>query len=450
MLSPLEADVVRRDRELPGLATLLDAEAFAGALARSCPGVNVHRADLTWTAYRPHAHCVVGYRLTVDGQAVDAYARAYRTDEQQKLLHHGSRKATPGLVGRGRIAWEECAIVVSIFPNDARLPGLRQLSHRRRRGTLLQPLIPWDGVTNSGTLETLRYKPQRRYVGRLAESRAEQSRLLKVKLYTSADWRAAQQNALAFTSRGPLRTARCLGAHNRVVGFEWLTGEPLTTALQSCSPERLMRLVGAALAEVHAQEPAGLSRLARHIEAATLIDAAHKLAFLCPRIGRQSRRLAARLASWLARRPPVDRPIHGDFHAKQVLVDGETIIVLDFDRAARGDPATDIGLFGAHLEHEALNHTLAPHAVESLWQWLGEGYRLTAGCLPSDLNLYRALGLVRVAVDCYRHREPNWPERIEQLLAHAEAMAAHGERRFVAVNPQHVLREQIAAIRGEP
>lgn len=442
--------MVRRDRELPGLATLLDPEALAGALARSRPGVQVDHVQLTWTAYRPHTHCLVGYRLTVGGQAVDAYARAYRADEPQKLLKDGTRNATAGLLGPGRITCGRAAFVVSIFPNDARLQGLRQLSHGRRRGTLLQPLLPWDERANPGTLETLRYKPERRYVGRLTESRAEQPRALKVKLYTASSWRAARRSALAFTSRDPLRTARCVGALNRVVGFEWVTGEPLTTALRSRPPEGLMRLVGAALAEVHAQEPTGLRRLERHVEAATLIDAAHKLAFLCPRIGSQSRRLAERLASWLAGKSPVDRPIHGDFHAQQVLVEGDTIIVLDFDRAARGDPAVDLGQFVAHLEHGALSGTFEPHAVDSLWQWLAEGYRLTAGNLPADLNLYAAVGLVRAAVDCHRHREPDWPERIEQLVDRAEAMAARCERRLAAGNPQPFPTTTGSRSSGEP
>jgi aminoglycoside phosphotransferase len=46
--------------------------------------------------------------------------------------------------------------------------------------------------------------------------------------------------------------------------------------------------------------------------------------------------------------------IHRDFHEGQVLTDGETATMLDFDTAATGDPAQDIGNFLAHLDFAAI------------------------------------------------------------------------------------------------
>jgi aminoglycoside phosphotransferase (APT) family kinase protein len=47
----------------------------------------------------------------------------------------------------------------------------------------------------------------------------------------------------------------------------------------------------------------------------------------------------------------VDTPglIHGDFHGDNVLVDGETIALLDTEKCARGDPADDVGSLWAQL-----------------------------------------------------------------------------------------------------
>ena len=46
MLSPAEADLVRRDTPLPGLAALLDSEAFLAALKASAPEAALRAAQL--------------------------------------------------------------------------------------------------------------------------------------------------------------------------------------------------------------------------------------------------------------------------------------------------------------------------------------------------------------------------------------------------------------------
>ncbi|MFT3802429.1 MAG: hypothetical protein QM766_14575 [Burkholderiaceae bacterium] len=53
------------------------------------------------------------------------------------------------------------------------------------------------------------------------------------------------------------------------------------------------------------------------------------------------------LAARLNRGRPTS--IHRDFHPEQVLVDGERLVLLDFDLFASGDPALDVGNFNAHL-----------------------------------------------------------------------------------------------------
>ncbi|HET7087176.1 MAG TPA: sulfotransferase, partial [Anaerolineae bacterium] len=53
VLSPGNVDLARRDPALPGLATVLDPEAFVGALRRSVPDADLGAARITYVKYKP-------------------------------------------------------------------------------------------------------------------------------------------------------------------------------------------------------------------------------------------------------------------------------------------------------------------------------------------------------------------------------------------------------------
>src|SRR5437867_1003743 len=59
------------------------------------------------------------------------------------------------------------ALVVWVFPNDLRLRVLRRLADQKTRLDLLRHMLPERPDLWGGTLRTLRYKPERRYVAQL-------------------------------------------------------------------------------------------------------------------------------------------------------------------------------------------------------------------------------------------------------------------------------------------
>jgi len=143
---------------------------------------------------------------------------------------------------------------------------------------------------------------------------------------------------------------------------------------------------------------------------------------VCPALVGRARELAGRLAALLRDLATVDRPLHGDFYAKQVL-QGPDVGVLDFDEAGRGDPALDLGLFIAHLERDVVRGTIPPDRVEPVRASLLEGYRSAAELPdPARVGLYTAVGLLRLAPHPFRSREPQWPERTGAMLERAEAV----------------------------
>ncbi|MGH7676765.1 MAG: phosphotransferase family protein, partial [Gemmatimonadales bacterium] len=354
MLLAPEADLVRRDDALPALATVLDPEAFVGALRPSLTTADVREASIRYLRYKPGTSCLVAYQLVVGAapmEPVVAYAKAHRLDATEKL-----RKARRS----GGAVLEDRALVISLFPNDDQLDAIRPLANADARPRLLRRLLSRQPALWAGTVRTLRYKPERRYVAQL---QAPDGTRALLKVHSRDRYRRAARSAKVFGSGTSVRIPRRLGrsARYRTVVLEWLPGRPLDEALTSgAAGAGAMATVGAALAELHHRRPPpeGLPILDRNAEAVGLIALGADIGFVCPELARPARRLAGWLAARLVATPDACRATHGDFYAGQVLLDGDGVTVFDLDRAALGDPTADLGMFIAHLERDALRGAL--------------------------------------------------------------------------------------------
>lgn len=429
MLSPPDADLVRRERSLPGLSVLLDPEAFVEALRPHVPGAELRGAAVTYIRYKPGTNCLLAYRIGTGGGEVAAYAKLHGGDSEVKLRkgREKEKASVSSPLGPGRIVLEELSAVVALFPNDGRLKALKELPDPaawRRRLIDLFPERPalWDSEAR-----TLAYKPERRYVAQLVAGGEPRAVL---KYYSEEGFAKADPNAGSFRSRGPLRVPFRIGRseRRRILAFEWLAGRPLSEAILDPEPDLDgFAAAGAALAELHAQDPPGLATRTRREEIGTWLALAEGIASLHPSGEGRARSLARRLASVFAAEPAALRPVHGDFYARQVLVDGGKASLLDLDRAARGDPAADLGRFLAHLERDAMRGAVPPGRVEPAGAALLDGYRRASGSpLSPAVEPHVAAALLSLAADPFRLREPDWPHRIDAVLERAERILEKG------------------------
>jgi thiamine kinase-like enzyme len=433
MLLPPDATLVLRETTLTGIATLLDPEGFAMRLRDASSREDVCSARITYVKYVPGQKCVVGYEVRVGSEVVPVYARAYPMTAQRELQKPRNRNGLPGILGSGRFVLEDCAAVISVFPNDRHvkgLPGLQQASLRRH---WLSEALPRHPELWEGRIEHLAYKPERRYVARLCG----QGTAIVLKLHDQNGYGAAGIRLRAFTSRGVLRLARCLGHSDSVAAwaFEWVPGVSLEELLAAGQVERdTIARVGTALAELHAQEPPNLPRRTPEMDSVALTRVAESIAFFHPDLADRVRALAHRLASTLESVYPTDRPLHSDFNPTQVLIDGANVTFLDFDRAARGDPALDLGNFLACLEERALAGHLGTE-IQSLRRALIQGYgNASDRSLPIRVRLHTAAALLR-RMDPFRYWQPrqlrpehsscwaaHWPRRVEALIIYVERL----------------------------
>jgi aminoglycoside phosphotransferase (APT) family kinase protein len=421
VLSPADADVVRRDVALPGLGTLLDPERFAHALRRARPRLACRGAVLVQLRYQPRSKCLAAFRVETDGGALDVYAKTRAGPGAQQSI--GPEPGEDEETAHGPFALGHDAIVVSVFPEDAKLSRLSRLASTRARRKLLSRVLPDRPDLWASELERLRYKPEQRCVFRLRGPGAAGS----LKLYAAHGFRGAWARLDRLASRGPLRLPATLGAHEsyRAIALEWLDGQPLRDLLsETQAPLTRLQAVGAALRELHAQGGAALERRTPASERARLEAAGAGLAFLRPALAPRIDRLLAALGALSeARSEPA--ALHGDFYSKQVLLCDGRVGVLDLDQAGLGRPEVDLGLFLAHLERDVVLGRLAPGRAAACGEALLQGYQQAAGSpLPrGPLAAHTAGALLRLASYPFRRRSPDWPALVEELLGRAESAA---------------------------
>ncbi len=424
MLLESDVTIAYRDTALPGLTTLLNPVAFVDTLRRALPGLVLESATPVYISYKPSKEYLIGYRLTVNGEPVYINAKTYSQDRATRKLSKARRNpGVAGPLGTGRLALDEIATVVSVYPNDDKINTLSLLANDQSQAQVLRELLPERPDLWQGTLHHLKYKPERRAVLRL-DCGGEPHAVLK--LYKSSGYDTARQIYQRFTSRGAFRVAPDVGRsdHHQTLSFGWLAGRLLSKAMKDpgFSPSELQP-VGAALAELHAQDGDGLPRQTGADIARDLMTAASTLGVLVPAIATRIQTLVQRLAVCLSNIARCDRPIHGDFCAQQVLIDGDWAAIIDFDQAKQGDPATDLGMFIANMERNVIRGRLMAERVDTLKADLLKGYAGASGKpIVPHLNIFVAALLLRHAEKFFRHRSPDWPQLIETTVARTEAI----------------------------
>jgi len=363
----------------------------------------------------------VSYRLDVGGASVDVDVRASQEGDFARLLRDGD-EYVGGPLGPGRIVLEDRSLVVTVFPNDLKLPELRHLIDPVKRRDLLRDMLPDRPELWEGELRCLGYRRQRRYT---AELRSATGRAV-LKSYTTKAYRHGKINALTFQTGGPLRIARLLGWSDgrQLLAFEWLPGRGLFDL--GMPPEiegEMTARAGAALATLHEQRPDGLECWTREDETASLLSLASEIGFLYPALAGRADELARRVAAQLAGAPDMHVAIHGDFNANQVLMAPSDVSIIDLDWACCADPADDLGNILAQAETLVMVGERPSAWIQGFRDALLAGYRLaTKRLLPDRIDTYTARGLFRRARNPFRMRMPEWPTRMEALLARAEAM----------------------------
>ncbi len=452
MLSAADALVVSRDPSLLGLRALLDPDHLLAILRQLLGDAGAAAVRTRYVRYKPRTSCLVGFDIVVgDSTQLIGHAKAFGPADQLKLLKSASKTV------RGRSAgnqWviERLGILVSLFPQDSEIKVLPWLAEDASRTQLLRKLLPARPGLWDAPLETLAYKPQRRYVARLSGQAAREAAVLKC--YAGRAFEAADPAARLFRSGEILRLAKRIGRsrRHRILALEWLPGRLLLDVLQNASDADAVDAVqqtARAVAELHRQRPTSMVAAPADEPATALFAAAAEVGFISPPLADRANELASRIGASLAAAGSAAASLHGDFYPKQVVLQPDhRVALIDLDEVMLGPAELDLGNFAAHLHRYTLCGRVPEDRATAAIGVLADAYRAAGGLADSRrLAVHTAAGLMRLASQPFRNREDDWPTGIERAIQLAERLLprddAHAER--VRSTGQAVQRPAAAA-----
>ncbi len=408
MLSIADTSLIERDKAILGMKTVLDQEAFLNALQTAKPELNITGVQLTHIRYRVTRYCLGSYQIKLDNgsEPLQVHLTAFNSKAYNKLMSSNNRP-----ISHHHIILQD-QVVLSIFPGDIHLIALDQLMNRERRQSIVKTLLPAHLEAGQGKFETLRYKAERRYVGRLALNNGNSALL---KHYRKREY---QKSVLATNIHAPtseqLRIPRLLGSSQsyQSLMFEWLPGTLLDTEIKTSPDVRSLHASGAALAKFHSITTKGLTQRTLQMRAKKITDKAKNIAHLYPSLSKLSHDIALLMVQNLQHEPSTMQRIHGDLHSRQVILMAEgQVAIIDHDGNICGDPMEDLGFFIAHFLRDKHTQRITHDQTERLIEALIEGYEsITQKAVTRKLYCYVAEGIFLLTHSPFKRHKPNWPK----------------------------------------
>jgi tRNA A-37 threonylcarbamoyl transferase component Bud32 len=334
-------------------------------------------------------------------------------------------------------------MLVQVFPYDHRLPALPLLM--TGPPPELEPLLLaqfglGDWRAEAWDVEPIRYRAVQRAALRLTAQardavagRAEKRRFY-AKIYLKEEegeqayqvlralWEKACTGDVGFTVPRPIAYLGSL----RTLLQEEVPGKSLQLKLhkrQEAIPA--VRRVAEALAALHLTEVVAPRTRPLRDEVAVLERAGKALLSACPHLGSKIEEIVGAVVDGLEEGPLA--PIHGDLKPAHIMVNGDSVALIDLDKVVMADPVLDIAQFLFPLariaprsrlsQEERLRRALAQVFVEEYFVHVPQAWRVR-------LPLHYAGAALKKAAASSRNRSPGWSEKIEVLLMEAESSLA--------------------------
>lgn len=379
-----------REPDLPGLSLLLDPERLGQQLG-------VGPLSLEYLRLKSGTSCTASYRAGNEWMVAKAVTPA--------RLHE---LGNSGRAQNKLVIWHGIAVKVSSPTADRRMPGLSKALDERNARVFLSEMRKAADI-HCNYLNVLKLKPQRRLVANLT---ADGDPCAFLKIHAPAYYAPA---LVAATVAQQLNGPRLLYADSPsgVILTEWLAGNSLSSAAASLSE---VAAAGRMIALKHQKPVTVPMRLDRRTELEAMRAILRDCAQLLPQLQQHLNDIGARLTDSLLSHPAEYGLIHGDYSLDQILQHPNGARIIDWDRAAMGDQANDIGCFLARLSKDVLDGHIDATRAENLEAVFLDGYREIRP-LPPASHVQRLRHLTLLLTEDFRKQRQAWDHRIGALLS---------------------------------
>ena len=463
---PLASMALRQ--AFPGILAAFDEAAMHAHIQAALgaqPGYSIGTCELEQGTFMPGEGCEARYLLAIDGAtAATALVSAQLFPDSRASAAFFEQRLAPlaaQAAGRPELRWcerpvahlPELAMVLFAYPLDGELPELLDATDGAAMRVRLAPLLaPYTPA--SCTPELVDYGRQRRCTLRYRLNGADGDVVMYGKLTGDGSGAMAEAVSSALAEVGRSGSTGLRFSVPRALA--WLPDAKLSLLENLPGKDIVGDLLKARLRDKPA--PAGTLSLEDTIEtAAGLAAALHRSGIaIGPRrslddeLGRLgatiagiqpfSPELSAALAEWHALlaargRETAALPLcfnHGDFTAGQILFDGASCGLIDFDSVCQAEPALDIAQFITYLTVGGQKSKRTAEETAALFADLAgrfmQRYCAAAGyagaaaqLLETRVALYRSVSMLRRVLRSWQKLKPG---RISGALAQAQATFA--------------------------
>jgi aminoglycoside phosphotransferase len=388
------------DDAVPALPELL-SDGGRGLLSSLAAerGLQLSASRIAQIRYDPGSSAIIQFRARMSDNA------GTQTDEIWV--------ATSGLpVPQGALVFGigDTTVALWRYPDDPHLPGLAPAADPARIAPLLEQLGARPG--NDPSVRLRAYRPGRRAV---LEVNVPPHRLF-VKVVRPAKVAALQSRHELMAEHVPVPHTLGWSDDNGIVVLQAMPGQTLRHQLEeehraSPSGDALQRLLDALPTTPDGRVVAGpIDRLPAHVRllSAVLPTVRDRLTEIAARIG------VAKAESRV--------PVHGDFHASQILVDNEAVVgLVDVDTSGSGERSNDMAILLGQLATIAAASRRERSINRYGRELLGVFEQRTS---PAALRRRVAAAIVGFATGPFRVQHSDWPAETIKRLALAERWLA--------------------------
>lgn len=396
------------DNSLPGIPVLLDPTKLREALSDWLGAGSMRLVNIR---YKPNTSCLVTYCIESKGVRDFVYAKAFRSDD----WHVRSQKF-------GKSAWldNELAVGVFRFPDDNKLASLVTL--QKDPDQFLSRVLLDDQEFGKATdLQTLAYKPNRRYVALLCDENKNRAVL---KLHCKSTFKSANAAAATIKKLGidglPSRIGR--SKRHRALAYQWIDGSPFDfgNIMLGDLPQTIDQIFDF-LDQIHRPVDTQKFKVAVRPPMTGIRPVVKYLSLICSPLGTTANQILKQL---IDNRPSQYQPLlsHGDFYDRQLLTTCDQLVACDFDELCVDDATADIANFVANLRLGNAVGKLESDFVNQTDSLCREQLKAADSTAVRRYLWNQAVALMRLSTHPFRSGNSKWVEQVDSILNQCKSL----------------------------